>query len=255
MTTTWQAIWASGGATFGAWVTTMSEAGVEVLARAGYDYIGIDCQHSLLSEGDAGQLLKPLLAEGVPSVVRVSSNNHAAIGRVLDAGADGVIVPLVDTPEQAAAAVAACRYPPRGSRSFGPIRASLGFDPEALERRVSCFVMIESALALENLDAICATPGLAGVYVGPGDLSISMGTSWLLRPRPAEVTAAISTVPAACRRAGIVPGMHAGSGTLAAELAAGGFQFITLTSEVGLLAGAAARDLAVARGAAGRPPA
>jgi 4-hydroxy-2-oxoheptanedioate aldolase len=244
-------VWARGGAAFGAWVTTLSDAAVEVLGRAGYDYIGIDCQHSLLSESDAGRLLEPLLAAGIPSVVRVSRNDPAAIGRVLDAGADGVIVPLVDTAEQAAAAVAACRYPPRGVRSFGPIRASLGFDPEALERRVSCFVMVESALALENLDAICATPGLTGVYVGPGDLSISMGTSWLLRPRPAAVTEAIALVPPACRRAGIVPGMHAGNGVLAAELAAGGFRFVTLTSEVGLLAGAAARDLAAARGQAG----
>jgi 4-hydroxy-2-oxoheptanedioate aldolase len=228
-------------------VTSMSDTTVEVLARAGYDYIGIDCQHTLLSEGDAGQLLRPLLAAGVPSVVRVSRNEPAAIGRVVDAGADGVIVPLVDTPEQAAAAVGACRYPPRGVRSYGPIRPSLGFDPEVLEGRVSCFVMIESALAIANLDAICATPGLAGVYVGPGDLSISMGTSWLLRPRPAEVLAAVAAVPPACRRAGVVAGMHAGNGALAAELAAAGFQFVTLTSEVGLLAAGAARDLATAR--------
>jgi 4-hydroxy-2-oxoheptanedioate aldolase len=240
--------WAEGRTTFGAWVTTRSEAAVEVLARSGYDYIGIDCQHSLLTESDAGQLLQPLLAGGVPSVVRVSRNDPALIGRLADAGADAVIVPLVDTPEEAAAAVAACRYPPRGVRSFGPIRASLGLDPLALEERISCFVMVESVSALDHLDAICATPGLAGVYVGPGDLSISMGTSWLLRPRPDVVTSAIARVPPACERAGIVPGMHAGNGALAAELSAIGFRLVTLTSEVGLLGGAAVRDLALARG-------
>jgi 4-hydroxy-2-oxoheptanedioate aldolase len=252
MTGSLAAAWAADRTTFGAWVTTRSESAVEVLARAGYDYIGIDCQHSLLTESDAGALLAPLLAAGIPSAVRVSRNDPALIGRVADAGADVVIVPLVDTPEQAAAAVAACRYPPRGVRSFGPIRATLGLDPAALEARVSCFVMVESALALDNLDAICATPGLAGVYVGPGDLSISMGTSWMLRPRPAAVTTAIARVPAACHRAGVVPGMHAGSGVLAAELAAGGFQLVTLTSEVGLLGAAATRDLTAARG--GAPP-
>lgn len=247
MTETLEEVWARGGVAFGAWVTAISDTTVEILARAGYDYVGIDCQHTLLSESDAGQLLRPLLAAGIPSIVRVSRNEPAAIGRVLDAGADGVIVPLVDTPEEAAAAVEACRYPPRGVRSFGPIRPSLGFDAESLERRAKCFVMIESAQAIDHLDAICATPGLAGVYVGPGDLSISMGTSWLLRPRPAAVTAAIAAVPAACRRAGIVPGMHAGSGAFAAELAAAGFRLVTLTSDAGLLAAAAGRDLALAR--------
>ena len=254
MTASLAAAWAEDRTTFGAWVTARSESAVEVLARAGYDYIGIDCQHSLLTESDAGALLAPLVAAGIPSAVRVSRNDPALIGRVADAGADVVIVPLVDTPEQAGAAVAACRYPPSGVRSFGPFRATLGLDPTALEARISCFVMVESALALDNLDAICATPGLAGVYVGPGDLSISMGTSWLLRPRPEAVTGAIARVPAACRRAGVVPGMHVGSGPLAAELVAGGFRLVTLTSDVGLLGGAAARDLAAARDAAAAPP-
>ncbi len=248
MTASLAAAWAEDRATFGAWVTARSESAVEVLARAGYDYIGIDCQHSLLTEGDAGALLAPLLAAGIPSAVRVSRNDPALIGRVADAGADVVIVPLVDTPEQARAAVAACRYPPSGVRSFGPIRATLGLDTAALEARISCFVMVESALALANLEAICATPGLAGVYIGPGDLSISMGTSWMLRPRPEAVTTAIARVPAVCRSAGVVPGMHAGSGALAAELSAAGFLLVTLTSEVGLLGAAAARDLVLARG-------
>jgi 4-hydroxy-2-oxoheptanedioate aldolase len=154
---------------------------------------------------------------------------------------------LVDTADQAAAAVAACRYPPDGVRSFGPINASLGLDTAALEARVRCFVMVESAQAIDNLDAICATPGLGGVYVGPGDLSISMGASWLARPRPPEVMAAIGRVPPACRAAGIVPGMHAGSGALAAELAALGFRLVTLMSDAGLLGSGAARDLAAAR--------
>jgi 2-keto-3-deoxy-L-rhamnonate aldolase RhmA len=245
------ASWEAGKPAFGAWVTSHSEAAVDVLARSGYDYIGVDCQHTLLSEGDAGRLIQPLVTAGVATVVRVSRNDPALIGRLADAGADAVIVPLVDTPEQAAAAVAACRYPPHGVRSFGPINAVLGFDTDALEARIRCFVMIESAAAIDNLEAICATPGLGGVYVGPGDLSISMGTSWLRRPRPEEVMAAIGRVPAACRDAGIVPGMHAGSGVLAADLAGMGFRMITLMSDAGLLASGATRDLAAAREAAG----
>ncbi len=244
-------LWEEGKPTFGAWVTSRAEATVEVLARSGYDYIGVDCQHTLLAESDAGRLIQPLVTAGVPTVVRVSRNDAALIGRVADAGADAVIVPLVDTAEEAAAAVAACRYPPRGVRSFGPINATLGLDTIYLEARIRCFVMIESALALDNLEAICATPGLGGVYVGPGDLSISMGTSWLLRPRPETVMAAIARVPAVCRAASVVPGMHAGSGVLGAELAAMGFRMITLMSDTGLLGTGAARDLAAAREAAG----
>jgi len=239
--------WEEGKATFGAWVTSYSEAAVEVLGRAGYDYIGVDCQHTLVAESDAGRLIQPLVTAGVPTAVRVSRNDPALIGRVADAGADVVIVPLVDTPEQAAAAVAACRYPPKGVRSFGPINATMGFDTLYLEARVRCFVMIESAEAIANLEAICATPGLGGGYVGPGDLSISMGTSWLQRPRPAEVMDAIASVPPACRAAGIVPAMHAGNGAVAAELVALGFRMVTLMSDAGLLGSGAARDLAAAR--------
>jgi 4-hydroxy-2-oxoheptanedioate aldolase len=239
--------WADGGATVGAWVTNDSSDTVDVLARSGYDYIGIDCQHSLLTESDAGRLLKPLIDTPVAAIVRVSRNEPAAIGRLLDAGADGVIVPMVDTPEEAAAAVAACRYAPHGVRSYGPFRSSLGLDTGELEARVSCFVMVESAQAIANLDAICATPGLAGVYVGPGDLSVTMGTSWLRRPRPTEVTDVIATIPAACRRAGVIPGMHAGNATLGAELITLGFQFVTLSSDMSLLAAGASRDLETAR--------
>ncbi|MCU1456991.1 MAG: HpcH/HpaI aldolase [Actinomycetia bacterium] len=239
--------WADGGVALGAWVTTNSSEVVEVLSQAGYDYIGIDCQHTLLDESDAGRLLRPLVETPVATIVRVSRNEPAAIGRVLDAGADGVIVPMVDTPEEAAAAVAACRYAPHGVRSFGPHRASLGLEAAVLEERVNCFVMVESAEAIDNLDAICATEGLAGVYVGPGDLSISMGTSWMRTPRPADVVAAFSKVPAACERAGIIPGMHSGNGAFGAELVGLGFRLVTLTSEIGLMRAAAANDLGTAR--------
>ncbi len=99
----------------------------------------------------------------------------APIGRVLDAGADAIIVAMIESADQAAAAVAASRYPPAGARSFGPLRASLGVDTAALEARVSVFAMIETAAALADVDAICAVPGLAGIYVGPADLAISMG--------------------------------------------------------------------------------
>ena len=111
----------------------------------------------------------------IATAVRLPSTDPAPIGRVLDAGADAVIIAMVESAEQAAAAVAATRYAPAGVRSFGPLLASLGLDPAALEARVSVFAMVETAQGLSALEEICAVPGLTGVYVGPADLAISLG--------------------------------------------------------------------------------
>ena len=143
--------------------------------QAGYDYVGFDIQHGYLDDADVALLLRRLEHVPIATAVRLPSADPAPIGRVLDAGADAVIVAMVESAEQAAAAVAATRYAPAGVRSFGPLRASLGLDPAAHEARASVFAMIETAQGLSALDEICAVPGLSGVYVGPADLAISLG--------------------------------------------------------------------------------
>jgi 2-keto-3-deoxy-L-rhamnonate aldolase RhmA len=222
---------------------------IEPLAAAGYDWVWMDCQHGPYDEGDAARILRGLDGAPFAMAVRVSHNDFAAIGRVLDAGADAVIVPLVDSAAEAAAAVAACRYPPAGVRSFGPGRPDLGFDLDVLEGRASCFVMVESANALRDVDAIAATPGLTGIVVGPIDLGISLG----IAPRDAftseRVFAALAEIHAACERAGIVPGVVALGAEHARRCVELGFRFVGVGADVLEVRAAAAREIELVRGA------
>ena len=159
---------------WGGWVVGPTIIGPEEFANAGYDYVGFDVQHGYLDDADVALLLRRLEHVPVATAVRLPSADPAPIGRVLDAGADAVIIAMVESAEQAAAAVAATRYAPAGVRSFGPLRASLGLDPAALEARVSVFAMIETAQGLvgarrdlrrARADGRLRRPG------GPGDLA------------------------------------------------------------------------------------
>ena len=204
--------WGENRAVLGPWITTDSEWAAETLAHCGYDFLVIDCQHSLLDEVAAGHILKGLAAAPAACFVRASRNEPARIGRVLDAGADGVIVPLVNSAAEAAEAVAACRYGAKGTRSFGPFRAGLGFDVAKLEERVSCFVMIETVRAAERAAEICAVPGVAGVFIGPTDLGVDMGIPAMAtfgENPPAALADAMDKVLQATTAAGIICGRPA----------------------------------------------
>lgn len=233
---------AAGGAPLlGGWVTLDAFPVVELLASAGFDYIGIDTQHSLIDVSAAARLIYAAPIAGPPVLVRVPSNDGTAIGKILDCGADGVIVPMVNDAADAARAVAACHYHPRGNRSFGPIRAHIGRDVAGLQERGACFAMIETAEALANLDEIVRTPGLTGVYLGPADLAVSMGFPPVSTPDPPALTEAIARVAAACADAGIVAGGHGLSAKHVGELVARGYRLVSLTADKGyMLAGAAA---------------
>jgi 4-hydroxy-2-oxoheptanedioate aldolase len=220
---------------------------MQPLFMAGYDWVWLDCQHGPYDEADAARILRTLAGAPYAVAVRVSQNDSAAIGRVLDAGADAVIVPLVDSAQEAAEAVAACRYPPTGRRSFGPGRPDLGMDLEVLEGRVSCFVMVESAGGLRDVDAIAATPGLAGIVVGPIDLGISLG----IAPRDAagseRVLGALAEIAAACERAGVVPGIVALGADHAKRCVELGFRFVGVGADVLSLRVAAAHEVELVR--------
>jgi 4-hydroxy-2-oxoheptanedioate aldolase len=216
---------------WGGWVVGPTIIGPEEFASAGYDYVGFDVQHGYLDDADVALLLRRLEHVPIATAVRLPSTDPAPIGRVLDAGADAVIIAMVESAEQAAAAVAATRYTPAGVRSFGPLRASLGLDPDALAACASVFVMMETAQGLSAIDEICAVAGLSGVYVGPADLAISMGYG------PAEVWTnptfrdAMARIHATASDAGLVTGIHAGAGKLGKAMAQLGFRMITLASE------------------------
>ncbi|MCW2905021.1 MAG: aldolase [Streptosporangiaceae bacterium] len=235
----------------GYWVVCDNPVATERLAGLGYDYVCVDGQHGLIDyAGWLAGLTAIDAARGSAGIVRVPANDPAWIGRALDAGARGVIVPLVDTAEEAAAAVRACRYPPRGVRSYGPSRSNLRIGPSPAEanEQVACVVMIETADGLANVAEICAVEGLDAVYVGPSDLTLALGGRAPGDPAVADrLDAALKTVVGAAERAGIGCGMHCADGATAARRLGAGFTFATVSSDLHHLEEAAAAHLREAR--------
>lgn len=212
---------------YGAWSTLPGPLPVELLARSGADYVVVDCQHGGATDADLPGMIAAIEAAGAFAFVRPRHRHFADVGRALDAGAGGVIVPNVDSGEDAAAVAAACAYPPAGARSFGQLRPG--------PTQPACIVMIESAAALAAVTEIVAVPGVSGLYVGPFDLGLSLGVV----PGDADdpvLSAAIDTVLSAADRVGIPVGVHATTGTAAARLRRRGCRLITVGSDAGLLA-------------------
>src|SRR3990172_2258184 len=171
-------LWASGEAAIGGWGRLGAAFSAELMGRAGYDWVCVDTQHGLAGHETMVAMLQALDVAGTPTFVRVAWNHPDLIMRALDAGADGIVVPMVNTPEDAAQAVRSCRYAPAGFRSWGPARSSLGepaYSPSSANAAVICMVMIETRAAVEDIDSILAVDGVAGAYIGPSDLAISCG--------------------------------------------------------------------------------
>lgn len=235
----------------GYWITTDNPVGTERIARLGYDYVCIDAQHGLLDYQGVLRGIQAIDAGGsaVP-MVRVEANDPTYIGKALDAGAWAVIVPLVNSADDAARAVASAKYPPRGVRSYGPMRASLrlGPDPATVDATTGVFVMIETADGLAQVAEIAATPGVDGLYVGPSDLSLAVGAA---RPGATGDLAAwepaIEAVTAAAEASGIACGMHCATGEQAAHWLKRGFTFATVSGDLVHLEAVAREHLESAR--------
>ncbi len=230
----------AGGPAIGLWASIPSPLTAEAAALAGPDYVVADQQHGALDPGTLMAMLLAIAGAGCTPLVRVARNEPFAIGQALDLGAHGVIVPMVESGEEAARAVAACRYAPGGIRSFGALRAGAG-------ERPLCLVMIETRAGLERAAEIAATPGLDGVYVGPSDLALSLGLQPTLRLEHPPVLEALAVIHAACADAGIVAGVHC----LAAEdvpAQSERFGMVTAGADALHLQGALAAALRTARG-------
>jgi 2-keto-3-deoxy-L-rhamnonate aldolase RhmA len=228
---------------WGGWVVGPTIIGPEEFARAGYDYVGFDLQHGYLDDADVALLLRRLEHVPIATAVRLPSAHPAPIGRVLDAGADAVILAMVESAETAAAAVAATRYAPAGVRSFGPLRADIGLDPAEHEARAGVFAMIETARGLAAVDEICAVEGLSGVYVGPADLAISLGENPITALDAPAVLDAVTRIHSVASGAELIPGIHANAGKPGKAMAELGFRMITLASESQALRRGAAAHL------------
>ena len=242
--------WDEGRPAFGLWSVVPGSFGVEILARTGVDYVCVDQQHGLIGFDAMVPMLQAIEAGGSTPITRVLSNDPYGIMKSLDAGARGVIVPLVNSADDAERALAACRYPPRGMRSYGPIRAGgvMGTgDSETLEEGALCFVMVETREALERVDEIAATPGLDGIYVGPSDLALSLGLPATIEVLEDEHKEAVERVREACAANGIAAGIHASSGEWAKAHAEAGFGMVTVATDASLLRGAALAELAAVR--------
>jgi 4-hydroxy-2-oxoheptanedioate aldolase len=239
-------IWRDGKWVALGWLSVPNSFTAEMMARQGFDALCVDLQHGLNELPNLLPMLQAISQTDTVPVVRVPWNDPAIIMKALDVGAYGIIVPLVNTAAEAAAAVAACRYPPVGIRSSGPIRAmhygGANYQAEA-NGEIVVLAMIETKEGLANLDAICATPGLDGVYIGPADLSYALG----LPPRgdnpdPQHV-AACDRIRETAHRHGIKACMHCASAAFAAGAVKRGFDLIMLTSDVASMIAGARRQL------------
>jgi 4-hydroxy-2-oxoheptanedioate aldolase len=233
-----------GEAALGAWLSIPSSLSAEAVSRLGFDYVCIDMQHGVVPYAAAVEMLLAIHHGGSVPLVRVPANDFATINRMLDAGALGVVVPMIESAADAREAVRACRYPPGGARSFGGARASVLFGPdyfEAANAAVVCVPMIETRGALDELDAILAVPGVDAVYVGPNDLSLSLGQ----RPghdNDGAYRGAYLRVAKACAAAGVVAGVHANARLFPRHVETG-YRMVTVSSDLVALTSAAARDL------------
>ncbi|MFF2108991.1 aldolase [Rhodococcus sp. ACS1] len=236
----------------GYWSVIDSPVSTEWLAHVGWDYIALDLQHGLIGYSGMVAGLTAIDASGsTVGMIRVESNDPTPIGRALDAGAAGVIVPLVNTAEEAARAVAAATYPPAGVRSYGPMRSQLriGPTPSDANRDTVVVVMIETPQGLANVEEICAVPGLDGVYVGPSDLRLAVGGAHPNDPSvDDEFEAAVTRVREAAAAAGIAAGIHTPDGSVAARRLAEGYTFATVASDLTHLKAASAAHLKAATG-------
>ena len=236
----------AGEALLGAWCSLPGPGPAELLAAGGVDYVVLDLQHGLLGERDLPSLFPAIEAHGAAPVVRLRANDPVDIGRVLDLGAEGIVVPNVDSVEEADSAVRATRYPARGGRGFGPVRAGLTRGADALED-VAVIVQVESRAAVECVNDLARVDGVAALYVGPWDLSVSLG-----RPVPPsladpELAEAIFRVRVAADAAGLSAGVHSIRAEEAGALAAEGWRLVNVVDDVTALRDAAAAGLRRAR--------
>ncbi|RFP77083.1 aldolase/citrate lyase family protein [Hydrogenophaga sp. SNF1] len=244
-------IWAQGGAAVNGWLAIPNSFSAETMAHQGWDSLTIDLQHGVVDYQAMVPMLQAVSTTPTVPVVRVPWLEPGILMKALDAGAYGVICPMVNTRADAEKLVAYTHYAPRGTRSFGPVRALLygGADyPQHANDTIVAFAMIETAQALDNLDDILATPGLDAVYIGPSDLSLALGckpTFDDLDPKAAE---AVQHILARAKAHGVVAGIHNGTPEAALRRIAMGFQFVTVSSDARLMAAGAQQVVTTMRG-------
>ncbi len=247
-------LWGEGKKTVNGWLALPSAFGAELMAHQGWDSLTIDMQHGIVDYRTAVGMLQAVSTTGVVPMVRVPWREPGIVMKMLDAGAYGIVCPMIDNREEAAELVSFGRYPPLGRRSFGPIRAQLygGADyPRHADGEILLIAMIETKEALANLDDILAVEGLDGVYVGPADLSLSLGCTPGFDPTEAPVLDAIAEILGKAKARGRFAGIHCGSTGFARRMWEKGFDFVTLLSDARLMAAKAGEVVSAMRATEG----
>jgi 4-hydroxy-2-oxoheptanedioate aldolase len=237
-------LWSKGRPALNGWCSIGNPFTAEIMAAQGYDSITVDIQHGALDYGDALPMFQAMRASGAVLMARVPWRDPAYIMKCLDAGAMGIICPMVNTADEAAEFVSYMRYPPHGQRSFGPTRAAVAMPGYgvAANQETLAFAMIETAEGMENLEEIARTPGLDGLYVGPADLTLGTQNG-RLKPgfdrEEEEMVTLIRRIAQVCEDHGLKAGLHCGTPDYAAKAIRWGYHLTTVSGDSRLLATAA----------------
>jgi 4-hydroxy-2-oxoheptanedioate aldolase len=245
-----RALWQADTAAVNGWLALPSSFASEVMAHQGWDSLTVDMQHGVVDYAAMVTMLQAVSTTSTVPLVRVPWLEPGIIMKSLDAGAYGVICPMVNTREDAQKLVAYTHYAPLGTRSFGPIRALFygGADyPQKANDTVVALAMIETRQALDNLEAILSVPGLDAIYVGPSDLSLSLGCKPTLDDVDPPAAQAIDHIVARARAHGVIAGIHNASTETARARVAKGYRFVTVGSDARILAAGAQQILAQLR--------
>ena len=244
----------AGKPSIGTWLSLGNVAAARFLARAGFDWLNVDMEHSMAGIETAALIFGAVADAGCCALARVPGNRHDHIKRVLDNGAHGVVVPMVNSRAEAEAAVAACFYPPRGNRSVGGSQHALNFDTTApdyyakVNDELAIILQCEHIESVRNADAIFSVPGIDAIFVGPNDLAASMRTADGKPPHADATKEAMAHILATCKKHKVAAGVHTSSPEEANMRIAEGWQFIAITSELKMMLDGAA---AVLRGLGG----
>ena len=242
-------IWSEGDAVINGWLGIPSSVSAENMAQANWDSLTVDLQHGMVDYQAAVPMMQAICTKPTIPLARVPWFEPGIIMKLLDAGAYGIICPMINSRAECEAFVGACRYAPAGYRSFGPVRAAwyAGADYwKHANETVITMAMIETLNAVDSLDEILSVPGLDSIYVGPSDLSLTLGCKPGFPPE-AKVIDVIKIIAEAAERHGIYAGIHCGSGKMAKEMISYGYQFVTLLADNAFLAGAAKAAVAEMR--------
>jgi 4-hydroxy-2-oxoheptanedioate aldolase len=236
---------AGGQAVFGGWCVIPSAFSAEVLAQRGFDWVALDWQHGFIDLEKSSSMIQAISVGGAAPLIRITANEQWIVMKALDLGVAGVIVPLVNNRAEAESAVAACRYPPAGVRSYGPLRSApaIGTDAAFAGDRVLCFVMVETRDGYENIEAIAQTPGLDGVFIGPDDLRLST-----VGPDGKLDDGVVEHILHTCTANNVFCGLHTANGDEARTAAERGFRLVAIGSDADFLANGGADAVRRAHG-------